>query len=154
MSVEITDWDADLVRTYLRQDDEKLRSMVSGITPRAEIDGAGLLLRAAFVEAAYRRFEGGTRADVIRFVAHARIRRGRNAPPIDAAAAERLIVAALTGGRAEGLTELQRAQQVILLGELVEDEDLTEAELEAFLQTVRGHAERLAASLPGPPQAG
>ena len=147
MPVEITDWHVDLVRTYLRQDDERLRPMIAMLPRTNEPDGSALLLRAAFVEATHRRFTGMTRADIVRFVAHARIRRGRNAPPIDPAAAEKLIIAALTATRTEDLTELQRAQQIILLSELIEDEQPTDAELEDFLTTARTHAERLAATL-------
>lgn len=147
MAVVITDWDVDLLRTYLRQDDVKLRPMIAQINRSTEIDGTGLILRAAFVEATRRRFDGATRADVIRFVAHARVRRGRNAPPIDPGAAEQLIVAALTGTRTGGLTELQRAQQIILLSELVEDENPTGPELDEFLASSRTYAEQLAVAL-------
>lgn len=146
MPVPVTDWDVDLVRTYLLQDAARLRPMVSRLGTNPEVDGAGIMLRAAFVEAVHRRFAGRTRAEVVRFVAHARIRRGRNAPPLDPGASERLIIAALTGTRTDGLTEPQRAQQVILLGELIEDAAPTAPELEDFLSAARTYADRLAAA--------
>jgi hypothetical protein len=145
--VEITDWHVDLLRTYLRQDDAKLRPMARMIGAKDELDGSGVLMWAAFVEACHRRFTRKTGADIVRFVAHARIRRGRNAPPIAPGAAEKLIISALAGTRAEGLTELQRAQHIILLSELIEDAAPTEAELEQFLTAARTYAERLAATV-------
>lgn len=147
MPVQITDWHVDLVRTFLCQDDEKLKPML-GLMPRTnKPDGTTVLLRAAFVEAVLRRFTGKTRADVIRFVAHTRVRRGRNAPPIDPAAAETVIISALAGTETEGLTDLQKAQHIILLAELIEDENPTDAELDEFLTAARTYAERLAATL-------
>lgn len=90
------------------------------------------------------RFAGGTRADVIRFVAHARIRRGRNAPPIDPAVAEKLIMEALTATPAEGLTEMQKSQHIILLCELIEDENPTWNQLDEYLASARTRAEQRA----------
>ena len=148
MPIAITDWHVELLRNYLRQDPDRFQPMLREMPNADEVDGSGVIMYAAFVEAVVRRFVGQTRGDVIRFVAHSRIRRGREAPPIDPAAAEKLSVAALDGGRAEGLTDLQRAQHVILLGELIEDEDPSESELEDFLATVRASAERLAATMP------
>ena len=147
MVVAVSDWHVELLRAYLRQEPERFQPMLRQMPRADEVDGSGVVMYAAFVEAVRRRFVGRTRADVIRFVAHARVRRGREAPPIDPSAAEKLIVAALGGGRAEGLTDLQRAQHIILLGELIEDEGLSTAELEDFLATVRASAEQLAASM-------
>lgn len=147
MPVEVTDWHVDLIRTFLRQDDDRLRPML-GLMPRTyELDGTGVLLWAAFVEAAFRRFPDGSVADIIGFVAHARVRRGRNAPPINPSAAEKLIVSALTATEPTGLTDLEKAQHIILLSELIEDEDLTDAQLDAFLAAARTHAEHIAAAL-------
>jgi len=105
-----------------------------------EPDGTSLLLRAMFFEACRRRFADGTRADVIRFVAHARVRRGRNAVQIDPAVAEKLILEALTATPAEGLTEMQRSQHIILLCELIEDENPTWGRLDEYLATARTRA--------------
>jgi len=146
MPLQITDWHVAWVRAFVSQDAEALRPMLAQ-TPRTdEPDGTTLLLRAAFSLAVRRRFVGGTRADVVRFVAHARIRRGRDAPPIDPGVAEKLIMEVLTGTPAEGLTELQKAQHIILLSELVEDERPTADELDAFLADARAYAEQIAAA--------
>lgn len=144
--MRITDWDVDLVRTYVRQDEATMRSMIPAIRRSNEVDGTALLIRAAFVQAVRRRFAGATRADVIRFVAHARIRRTRNAPPIDPAVAEHVIIAALNGTRTEGLTDLQKGQHIILLSELIDDEQPTDEGLERFLAEARTYAEQLAAA--------
>jgi len=147
MPVEVSDWHVDLVRTFLRQDDGKLKPMLGQMPRTYEVDGTGVLLWAAFVEATFRRFPDGNVADIIRFVAHVRIRRGRNAPPISPAAAEKLIISALTATEADGLTDLEKGQHIILLSELIEDEALTDAQLDAFLDVARTHAKHIAASL-------
>jgi len=147
MPIQVTDWHVAWVRAFVSQDMETLKPMLAQ-TPRTnEPDGTTLMLRAAFVEAIRRRFVGGTRADIVRFVAHARVRRGRDAPPIDPAVAEKLILEVLTGTPADGLTDLQKGQHIILLSELVEDEELTPEALDAFLDDARVHAERIAATL-------
>jgi len=92
------------------------------------------LLTAAFHVAVHRRFAGRPRADVIRFVAHARIRRGPGGPnKLEPLPAEQVIIAALTGTKPEGLTPWQRAKSLILLNELIDDEHLSEPDLEAFI---------------------
>ena len=144
--VQITDWHLALVRGFLRQDDAKIAPMLQAV-PQNEVEGTGVLMYAAFAEAVHRRFTGRPRADIIRFVADSRVRRGRNAPPVNPTIAERLIIAALSGSPVHGLTELQRAQHIILLSELVEDEAFTDAQLDAFLGVARTHAERIAAGL-------
>lgn len=147
MAIQITDWHVAWVRAFVSQDAETLKPMLEQ-TPRTnEPDGTTVLLRAAFVQAVRRRFAAKTRADVIRFVAHARIRRGRNAPSIDPAVAETLILAVLNGTATEGLTDLQKGQHIILLSELMEDEALTADELETFLAEARTYAEQIAATL-------
>lgn len=97
-----------------------MRSMIPTIRRSNEVDGTALLIRVAFVQAVRRRFAGATRADVIRFVAHA---------------------------RTEGLTDLQRAQHIIMLSELTENEQPTDEGLEAILAEARTYAEQLAATL-------
>jgi len=147
MPVEITDWHVRLVRAFVTQDVEALKPMLSHIPKSDEPDGTVLMLRAAFFEACRRRFDGGTRADVIRFVSHARIRRGSNAPPIDPAAAEKLVMEVLTGAPAEGLTDMEKSLYILLLGELIEDENPTWDQLDAYLESARTRAERIAATL-------
>ena len=147
MRLEVTDWNVAWVRAFVSQDAEALKPMLEQ-TPRTnEPDGTTLLLRAAYSVAVRRRFAGGTRADVVRFVAHARVRRGRNAPRIDPSVAEKLIMEVLTGTPTEGLTDLQKGLHIILLSELVEDEEYTADDLEAFLADARTYAEQIAATL-------
>ena len=146
MPVKITAFDVDLVRGFLEGEDERIAPMLPYIS-RNEVEGTGILMYAMFVEAVHRRFTGSPRSDIIRFVANARIRRGRNAPPINAANAEKLIIAALSGTRAEGLTDVEKAQQIILLAELIEDERPTEDQLDAYLTVALQYADHIAARL-------
>jgi hypothetical protein len=147
MPIKITDWHIAWVRAFVSQDAEQLKPMLGQMPHTCEPDGTSVMLRAAFVQAVSRRFGGQTRADIVRFVAHARIRRGRNAPPIDPAVAEKLIMAVLTGTPTEGLTNLQQAQHIILLSELIEDENPTDAELDRIMAEARTFAERIAATV-------
>lgn len=92
-----------------------------------------MLLTAAFHVAVRRRFAGATRADVIRFVAQARIRRGKGGPNrLEPVPCERAIIEVLTGEPAR-LTPWQRTKNFLLLNELIDDERLSETELEEFI---------------------
>lgn len=147
MPVEVTDVHAQLVRSFLTDDTELMNSLLRRVPKSNEPDGTSVLLWCAFVEAVRHRFNGGTSADVIRFVAHARVRRGRNAPSIDPAVAEKLIFQVLRGTSTDDLTDLQKAQHIILLSELVEDEQFDDASLDGFLTVALQYADRLAATL-------
>lgn len=93
-----------------------------------------MLLTAAFHVAVRRRFAGRTRAEVIRFVAQARIRRGPYGPnKLEPLACERAIIEVLTGEPAEQLTPWQRTKNFLLLNELIDDEHLSEPEMEEFI---------------------
>lgn len=145
MPIQITAFHVDLVRGFLEGEDERIAPMLK-LIPRNEVEGTGVLMYAAFVEAVHRRFTGSPRSDIIHFVADIRIRRGRNAPPIKPAVAEKLIIAALSGTVAEGLTDLEKAQEIILLAELIEDERLSEDEMDAFLGDALRYADEIAAA--------
>lgn len=122
--------DIAFLRAHLR--DRWFRSLLLTLTmpPWRKIT----IATAAFNLAVYRRFAGKTRADVILFVAHARIRYGPGGPnKLEPGPCEHLIISALTGTRPEGLTKWQRAKSLILLNELIQDEQLTEDQLEEFI---------------------
>lgn len=105
-----------------------------------------MLLMAAFHVAVRRRFAGKTRAEVIRFVAQARIRRGPYGPnKLEPLLCERAIIEVLTGEPAR-LTPWQRMKNYILLNELVDDEHFSDAELEEFI----AEAVRVASAWPEP----
>lgn len=134
-----------LLRAHLRH--RYLRAAVlSVLAPsRRRPGGAWLLVAAAFGLAARRRFDDGTRADVIRWVAGARIERGVAGPGacLLALPSEKLILSALAGTRAEGLTPWQRAQNMILLDRLVTDARLSRTGLDAFIAEACTAAERV-----------
>lgn len=110
-----------------------------------------MLLTAAFHVAVHRRFAGKTRAEVIRFVAHARIRRGPYGPnKLEPLPCERAIIEILTGEPAKDLTPWQRTKNFLLLNELVDDEHLSDAELEEFI----AESVRLATRWPPPRRRG
>lgn len=143
MSMRITRRDVALLRAYVRRN--ILKSMLLSLLqpPRNRPTGGTLLLHVAFQLAARRRFVGKSPADVIRFVAHARIRRGQGPPWLRPRPAEKLLYAACTGDWNLDLTQWQRAQSVLLLGELMEDAQLPDDDLERFITEVRTEAERL-----------
>lgn len=145
MPIQITAFHVDLVRGFLEGEHERIAPMLKLIS-RNEIEGTGVLMYAAFVEIVHRRFTGSPRSDIIHFVADARIRRGRNAPPIKPAVAEKLIIAALSGTHVEGLTDLEKGQQIILLAELIEDEQMSEDEMDDFLTYTLRYADEIAAA--------
>jgi len=157
--IQITDFHVDLVRGFLSGEHERITPMLEAIRVD-EVEGTGVLLYAAFVEAVHRRFTGSPRSDIIRFVADVRIRH-ESAPvpdedviraggipcPIKQASAETLIIDALSGRNPEGLTDLEKGQRIPLLAELIEEVQLSGEALGSFLAVARGYAERIAANL-------
>ena len=143
MSMRITRRDVALLRAYVRRNLLKTVLLSLLMPPRNRPSGGTLLLHVAFQLAARRRFIGKTRADLIRFVAHARIRRGQGPPWLRPTPAEKLLVAACTGDWQNlNLTQWQRAQSILLLGELVEDENMTDEEVDRFVTESVTEAER------------
>jgi len=141
--MRITRRDVAALRAYLHRRMFRGVFLVFPIPPWRKVTGGTVLLDAAFRLAAHRRFTGRTRADVIRFVARARIRRGPAGPNrLEPGPAEQVIMSVLTGTRPGHLTEWQRAKSLILLNELIDDEHLTATELEDFItEAVRLAAE-------------
>ena len=144
MSMRITRRDVALLRAHVRRN--LLRSALLSLLmpPRNRPTGGTLLLHVAFQLAARRRFIGKTRGDMIRFVALARVRRGQGPPWLRPIPAEKLLTAACTGDWQNlNLTQWQRAQSILVLGELIEDENMTQEAQERFIQESRTEAERL-----------
>jgi hypothetical protein len=108
--IKITAFHVDLVRGFLEGEHERIAPMLKLISQN-EVEGTSVLMYAAFVEAVHHRFTGSPRSDIIRFVADTRIRRGRNAPPINPGQAEKLIIAALGGDHPLGRAHPRRAAQ-------------------------------------------
>lgn len=145
MSVRVTRRDVALLRAYVRRQFMRATLLSLLHPPHNRPTGGTLMLQVAFQLAARRRFIGKTRGDMIRFVAHARIRRGQVPPWLRPIPAEKLLTAACAGNwQGLNLTQWQRAQSILLLGELLEDEHLTQEAQERFIQETRTKAERLA----------
>ena len=106
-------------------------------------DGFGDFLDACFLMAVRRRFTVDQPVvDIIRFVANVRIVYDLTGLEIDPGTAERMIRAAL--GETELLTDVDPEArwkiQVILVHRLINDQDLTEEEVDDFLQTAHNLA--------------
>jgi len=105
-------------------------------------EGFPILVAAAFVSAAQRRFPTGwSPGDVVRFVGHLRVRNGAAGEDLSATATEQMLLSALRGEVVGG--EFDEATkgiaQVALLMELVRDFD--EQELSTFLAEAREQAD-------------
>ncbi|MEV0404380.1 hypothetical protein [Actinoallomurus sp. NPDC050550] len=99
----------------------------------------GVLIVAAFFEAAYRKFgKGGTPSDVAEFVKRARARSDDLATSIDPRVAERLILATFTDEQIDDISdELKGGHYILLLAGLIADFNLSDSGLEAFLDDAR-----------------
>jgi hypothetical protein len=111
-----------------------------------DVAGYGELVYAAFVAAVRRRFSPTwTLPKVIRFVAAARADLLQDGIEIDPRTAETLIRRALGDGIATRLEEEARVRaQIFLLIQLIDDEGLDDAGLDAFLAQARSLADQLA----------
>ncbi|MQA93410.1 MAG: hypothetical protein GEV11_01795 [Streptosporangiales bacterium] len=98
----------------------------------------GALLSAAFFTAADRRFsKTGTPADVVTFVGNLRARHGLT-EELDPRTAERLLLATFTDEEIDDIGPRVRGEHfTILLVGLIMDEQLPDAELDAFLDEAR-----------------
>jgi hypothetical protein len=110
-------------------------------------EGFNVLVAAAFYVAVNRRFgQGYTIADIIQFVAGERVRVDDREFDIDPRVAERLMLAVLGNGSAHDLDERAKGlAQIALLTALVDDENLDDAGLGAFMAEARKVADSMAA---------
>jgi hypothetical protein len=126
------------LRAYLVLDLFEADRLNRQLVQTDDLDGYGELVYAAFVTAARRKFSPTwTVADIIRFVANARAQRGGDADDINPRAAENLIRRALDDHVADEVDQETKARtQILLLAALVEDQQLSDADLDEFLGTV------------------
>lgn len=103
----------------------------------------GALMSAAFFTAADRRFgKTGTPADAVTFVSDLRANYGL-AAELEPRTAERLLLATYTDEEIDDIGPRVRGEHIIiLLAALVRDEQLSDAELDAFLDEARVLADR------------
>jgi hypothetical protein len=133
------------LRAFLALQPDEVERLTKQLVDARHVEGYGELVYAAFVTAVRRRFSPTwTIPDVIRFVATVRARLLDNEIEIDPLTAEILVRHALGDGIAAELDgEARTRAQIFLLGELVVDERLDNAELDAFLATARVLADQL-----------
>lgn len=132
------------LRSYLEGDLTGYERLISTLQQRDDVNGFAVITTTAFVEAARRRFEPSwTRGDVVRFVANARARWGKDADQIDPLDAEMLVRAALGDELPDELDDAAKATQIHLLTALVADEQLDQAGLDEVLTRAQVHAGRI-----------
>jgi hypothetical protein len=142
----VSDEQVAALRAFLTLQPDEAERLTEQLAAVGALDGYGALVYAAFVTAIRRRFSPTwTIPYVIRFVATARARLLKNEIEIDPRAAEILMRRALGDSIVAELDEEARTRaQIFLLGEMVVDEQLDDAGLDAFLATARVLADQLA----------
>ena len=127
----------ELIRALARQDWETVDRLLDTLREK-EWAGATQVIGAAFVLAVHRRFRRGRDLrDITNFVAETRSRyqEGKDLPALDM---EGLIRAAL--GEVDLMDEISPdialPAQIVILGTLLHDENLTEADLDQFITDV------------------
>lgn len=128
---------SDLIRAMARKDWETIDHLLNELRKK-EWAGAPQVIGVAFGLAVHRRFQpNGDLHDVKKFVAETRSRY-QDGKDLPALAMEGLIRAAL--GEADLMDEIDPevafTAQILILGTLLEDENLTDAQLEQFIQEV------------------
>jgi hypothetical protein len=125
----------EAMRAYLKGDADGYRRMVDRLDPAAK-KAHGQLIGASFYIAANRRFAAShSNAQVVEFVGDLRARSDRLAEDIDPRQAERLIRASAFTD--ESVDDIDNGLYSLLLAGLIADEQLTDADLETFLEEAR-----------------
>ncbi|TYK47121.1 hypothetical protein [Actinomadura decatromicini] len=136
------------IRAMLTGDIEGYKRMSQQITDPAGSRALGALITVSFFRAGEQRFKGGTAADVTAFVEDLRTRRGL-ANEVDPQIAERLLLATFTDEEIDDISaEAQGDHFGVLLAGLIADADLSEAQLDAFLEDARKSADEWLADAP------
>lgn len=141
----VTDEQAATLRAYLAGDFDEYERLNEQLDPEVDGAGYGALIAAGFFEAVDRRFaKGGTRADVIEYVADIRSRSERLTDQVDPQVAERLIMHSLGEGSIDDLGDkIVVHTQLIILIALIGDEELNGGDLDKFIATARVLGNRL-----------
>jgi hypothetical protein len=129
------------LRAALSGDEDAFNRLSSDLDV-AGSEGFPIVMAAAFVAAAQRRFPPGwSRGDVVRFVGHLRARGEGALEDLSATAAEQMLVSILRGELMDGQFDdfVKGYAQFALLAELVRD--LSEQELSTFLAESREQAD-------------
>jgi hypothetical protein len=141
----VTDAQVAALRALLSDDMDRYK-LLSGQLDRAQArSGYTALITGAFCEAVERRFgENVQAAEVITFVGQVRASSERVARDLDPDIAERVIRVVYGDGSVRDLDDaVVIGAQILLLGGLIADEQLDEAELDAFLAAARKLADQI-----------
>ena len=136
--MRVGDVHVEAMRRLLTRDVEGFERIQAELGP-APSAANGALISAAFFKAAERRFaDGGTEADAVAFVADLRARSSQLAADLDPRIAERLLLATFADEEIDDIGDEARGQHcLILLGGLIADASLSDAQLNAFLDDAR-----------------
>jgi hypothetical protein len=141
----VTDLQVATLRAQLAGDHEEHKRLLAQFDEKSDGKPYVTLTNAAFFEAADRRFSSGATAnDIIQFVADVRSRSEMVRESLDPRVAERVLLAVVTDADISDLDPREvRRSQTVLLNAIVRDEGLDSTDLDAFLATARGLADRL-----------
>jgi hypothetical protein len=125
----------DAMRAYLKGDADGYSRMVDRLDPAAK-KAHGQLIGASFYIAANRRFAANpSNSEVVKFVGNLRALSDRLAEDIDPRQAERLVRASTFTD--ENVDDIDNGLYSLLLAGLIADEQLTDSDLDAFLEDAR-----------------
>ncbi|WP_344590156.1 hypothetical protein [Actinomadura vinacea] len=140
IDISISDDHIATLRAFLVLD-SGWEELVSQLAQRGSLGGFAELGRAAFVVAVRRRFFSWSVAEIVRFVSAVRVRLLQDDIEIDPSTAESLIRSALGDVSQVDLDpDKIGSAQLLLLGELIFERDLNDAELDDFLNLARRFA--------------
>jgi hypothetical protein len=143
----LTDQQVAPLRALLARQYEEYRRLFALLDQAAKNKGYRVLVSAAFMVAAERRFAGDvSQAEVIEFVADTRSRSPHFVDQVDPVIAERVLMSAITGESLDDVDPRTRWEaQGTLMAAMVADEHLDAAGLDAFLAEARKLADKLVA---------
>lgn len=145
-TVPVTDEQVATLRAQLAGDTAEHQRLLAQLDRAADAKGYTVLVSAAFFEAVDRRFAGkATASDVVEYVGDIRATSPRIAEDVDPSAAERLIKFSLGADvRVDDIDPNTRlGVQIVILGALINDEQMDDSELDAFLTEVRSSADEM-----------
>lgn len=140
----VTDNQVATLRAQLRGDYAEYERLFAGLG-QSDNEGYTSLIAAAFVLAAERRFRpGGTRPDIILYVANVRSQTRKAAEGIDPKIGERLLLAALTGEPIDDIdADTAVVTELLLLVAMTAGDDFPEADIENLLAEARTTVDRV-----------
>jgi hypothetical protein len=133
----VTDLQVATLRALLTRDYEENRRLMSQLGDEGLRKGYFPLLTGAFIEAVLHKFRGKKRGDIITWTAEIRAQRETDGP-LDPNVAERLILWVFDKATIDDLDfNTEFGHQAMLLASLVEEQELNDAGLDAFLAKAR-----------------